>query len=105
MSTQRKAHYLLRLLRLLLVLALAAPVTVLAEAPGDDAAPGAPGVAASDAESTTAPEATNCQGEPGAPCCSGCQERARRVAEGKASATKTGGCPCQRAKAAREAKE
>ena len=53
------------------------------------------------AENTAGSEQRNCQGEIGAPCCQGCQNRARLVEEGKA-APLTGGCPCSRAKAAQK---
>ena len=85
-------------LGLALGLPLADPAPTLA---ADDAATAR---AASTALPSTAtavePGAPGCQKGPGGGCCGACQDKARRVEEGKAAPG--GGCPCQRAKAARK---
>jgi hypothetical protein len=56
---------------------------------------------AQQASDSAAQSAAGCQGE-GKPCCGACQKRAALIGEAKAAAAP---CPCQRAKAAREAAE
>ena len=81
-------------------------------AAGDEIAASDPAVATPEAAPTTGDSETpvaapspapGCMdGKPGS-CCGACQTRARMVEEGKIKADGEWTCPCQRAKAAREA--
>jgi hypothetical protein len=94
-----KKEALRRVIRSFLVLALCAgPLPLQAAEP--QAEPASESAEAAEAQATPQGDTKNCQGEPGAPCCKACETRARLA--GKSA--EAGGCPCQRAKAAREAR-